>query len=194
MRIAREPSRRIVHFLNEKLPLPDGRLWIDTTVERMFAKRIYRGELSRRGVTNTEACEPLVTEAEWQAAQITNKKTAPQTRHENLLTGIIRCAACRYAMTPALAGVKKSGKRHYIPVYRCRRDHAAGRCAEPSSITRNSIEPYVEDAFRSEMAGTIIAASQTDTKIEQARALPQYCAVTSAKRGVPHARPSLSRC
>lgn len=169
MRIAREPTRRIVHFLNEKLPLPDGRLWIDTTVERMFAKRIYRGELSRRGVTNTEACEPLVTEAEWQAAQITNKKTAPQTRHENLLTGIIRCAACRYAMTPATAGVKKSGKRHYIPVYRCRRDHAAGRCPEPSSITRKSIEPYVEDAFRSEMAGTVIAAAQTDTKIEQAQ-------------------------
>jgi hypothetical protein len=31
---------------------------------RMFAKRIYTGELSRRGVTNREACEPLVTEAE----------------------------------------------------------------------------------------------------------------------------------
>jgi DNA invertase Pin-like site-specific DNA recombinase len=169
MRIAREPTRRIVHFHNEKQPLPDGRLWIDTTVERMFAKRIYRGELSRRGVTNTEACEPLVTEAEWQAAQITNKKSAPRTRTENLLTGIIRCAACRYVMGPAAAGFERSGKRYHIPVYRCRRDHASGRCPAPSSITRKSIEPYVEDAFRSEMAGTIITAAQTDVKIEQAQ-------------------------
>jgi hypothetical protein len=168
MRIAREPTGAIRHMLNDKLPLPDGRLWIDTTVERIFPKRIYRGELSRRGVTNTEACEPLVTEAEWQAAQITNKKTAPRTRRENLLTGIIRCAACRYVMGPATAGVKKAGKKHYIPVYRCRRDHGAGRCPEPSSITRKSIEPYVESAFRSEMAGTAMAAAQTNTEIERA--------------------------
>ena len=63
-RIAREPTQRITAFLNKRLPLPEGRLWIDSTVERMFAKRIYRGELSRRGVTNRNACEPLVTEAE----------------------------------------------------------------------------------------------------------------------------------
>lgn len=169
MRIAREPTRRIVHMLNAKLPLPDDRLWIDTTVERMFAKRIYRGELSRRGATNTEACEPLVTEAEWQAAQITNKKTSPQTRRENLLTGIIRCAACRYSMSPAYAQVKKAGKKYSIPVYRCRREHASGRCPSPSSITRKGIEPYVESAFRSEMAGTAMAAAQTNTEIEHAR-------------------------
>jgi hypothetical protein len=169
MRIAREPTRRIARFLNERLPLPNGRLWIDTTVERIFPKRIYRGELSRRGVTNTEACEPLVTEAEWQAAQITNKKTAPQTRRENLLTGIIRCAACRYAMSPANAQVKRAGKKYSIPVYRCRREHATGRCPQPSSITRKSIETYVESAFRSEMAGTVLAATESTAEIERAQ-------------------------
>jgi hypothetical protein len=80
MRIAREPTRRIVHFLNEKTPRPNGGLWLDATVELMFAKRIYVGELSRRGVTNKEACEPLVSEAEWQAAQIARKKTGPRTQ------------------------------------------------------------------------------------------------------------------
>jgi site-specific DNA recombinase len=169
MRIAREPTRHIARFLNEKLPRPEGGLWLETTVERMFAKRIYRGELSRRGATNTEACEPLVSEAEWQAAQIARKKTGPRTQKENLLTGIIRCAGCRYAMTPAVASVKRGGKRHYIAVYRCRRDHGAGRCPSPSSITRKSIEPYVEDAFRSEMAGTRLVAAETGTKIEQAQ-------------------------
>jgi site-specific DNA recombinase len=170
MRIAREPTRRIVHFLNEKLPRPDGGLWLDATVELMFAKRIYVGELSRRGVANKEACEPLVSEAEWQAAQIARKKTGPRTQKENLLTGIIRCAGCRYVMTPAETSVKRrSGKRHYLGVYGCRPEHAPGRCPSPSSITRKSIEPYVEDAFRSEMAGTRLVAAQTDTKIEQAQ-------------------------
>jgi site-specific DNA recombinase len=169
MRIAREPISRIVRFLNAELPLPEGRLWIETTVERMFAKRIYVGELSRRGVTNKEACEPLVTEAEWQAAQI-KKKTRPQARRDkNLLAGIIRCAGCRYVMTASDAQVKRAGKKHIIPVYRCRRVHGNGRCPEPSSITRKGIEPYVEDAFRSEMAGTSLIAAQTDTEIEQAQ-------------------------
>jgi site-specific DNA recombinase len=169
MRIAREPTRRIVHFLNEKLPRPNGGLWLDATVELMFAKRIYVGELSRRGVTNKEACEPLVSEAEWQAAQITRKKTGPRTQKENLLTGIIRCAGCRYAMTPAETSVKRGSGRTYIAVYRCRPEHAPGRCPSPSSITRKSIEPYVEDAFRSEMAGTRLVAAETGTKIEQAQ-------------------------
>jgi DNA invertase Pin-like site-specific DNA recombinase len=169
MRIAREPTRRIANFLNEKMPRPDGGLWIDATVDRMFARRIFRGELSRRGVTNAEACEPLVTEAEWQAAQISNRKTAPLTRQDHLLTGLIRCASCRYAMSPALASYTHAGKRHQVPVYRCRRVHAAGRCPTPSSITHKKIERYVEDAFRSEMAGTSLAAAQTDTKIEQAQ-------------------------
>lgn len=169
MRIAREPTRRIVHFLNEKLPRPNGGLWLDATVELMFAKRIYVGELSRRGVTNKEACEPLVSEAEWQAAQITRKKTGPRTQKENLLTGIIRCAGCRYAMTPAETSVKRGSGRTYVAVYRCRPEHAPGRCPSPSSITRKSIEPYVEDAFRSEMAGTRLVAAETGTKIEQAQ-------------------------
>jgi DNA invertase Pin-like site-specific DNA recombinase len=171
MRIAREPTARIVHFLNDRLSLPEGRLWTYTTVDRMFAKRIYTGELSRRGVTNREACEPLVTEAEWQAAQITsNTRTRPQTRRDkNLLAGMIRCASCRYVMTASDAQVKRKGKKHIIPVYRCRRLHSRGRCSEPSSITRKSIEPYVEDAFRSEMAGTSFTSAQTDTKIAQAQ-------------------------
>lgn len=169
MRIAREPTRRIVHFLNEKMPRPEGALWLDATVELMFRKRIYVGELSRRGVTNKEACEPLVSEAEWQAAQIARKKTGPRTQKENLLTGIIRCAGCRYAMTPAETSVKRLSGRTYIAVYRCRREHAPGRCPSPSSITRKSIEPYVEDAFLSEMAGTRLVAAQTDTEIAQAQ-------------------------
>lgn len=169
MRIAREPTRRIVHFLNEKLPRANGGLWLDATVELIFPKRVYVGEMSRRGVTNKEACEPLVSEAEWQAAQITRKKIGPRTQKENLLTGIIRCAGCRYAMTPAETSVKRGNGRTYVAVYRCRAEHAPGRCPSPSSITRNRIEPYVEDAFRSEMAGTRLVAAETGTKIEQAQ-------------------------
>lgn len=77
--------------------------------------------------------------------------------------------ACRRSTGAKARASKAPSKRHYIPVYRCRRDHATGRCPEPSSITRKSIEPYVEDAFRSEMAGTIIAAEQADAKIAQAQ-------------------------
>ncbi len=169
MRAARQPTVRIVDFLNEKLPLPEGRLWIAPTVERIFEKRIYRGELSRRGVTNTEACEPLVTETEWQAAQLTRKKSSPRTKSDHLLVGIIRCAGCRYVMTPNAGRVKKAGKTYRIPQYRCRRAHGAGPCPSPSYITRKSIDAYVEAAFRSEMAGTSFAAAQTDTNIEHAQ-------------------------
>jgi site-specific DNA recombinase len=169
MRAAREPTVRIVDFFNEKLPRPNGGLWIAPTVERIFERRIYRGELSRRGVTNPNACEPLVTEAEWQAAQITRKKSSPRTKSDHLLVGIIRCAGCRYVMTPNAGRVKKAGKTYLIPQYRCRRAHGAGRCPSPSTITRKSIDAYVEAAFQSEMAGTSFAAAETGTDIEQAQ-------------------------
>ncbi len=169
MRIAREPTARIVDFFNEKLPRPNGGLWIAPTVDRIFARRIYRGELSRRGVTNTQACEPLVSEAEWQAAQIPHKKSSPRTKSDHLLVGIIRCAGCRYVMTPNAGRVKKAGKTYVIPQYRCRSAHGAGRCPSPSYITRKSIDEYVEAAFRSEMAGTSLAATQTDTDLDHAQ-------------------------
>ncbi|HEV3046860.1 MAG TPA: recombinase family protein [Solirubrobacteraceae bacterium] len=167
MRAAREPTVRIVDFLNDRLPRPEGGLWIAPTVERIFSRRIYVGELSRRGVTNTQACEPLVTETEWQAAQITRKKSSPRTKSDHLLVGIIRCAGCRYLMTPNAGLVKKRGKVYRIPNYRCRRLHGAGRCPSPSTITRKSIDEYVEAAFRAEMAGTVMAAASSSADIER---------------------------
>jgi DNA invertase Pin-like site-specific DNA recombinase len=169
MRAAREPTVRIVDFLNDKLPRPEGGLWIAPTVERIFGRRIYVGELSRRGVTNTRACEQLVTETEWQAAQITRKKSSPRTKSDHLLVGFIRCAGCRYLMTPNAGRVTKNGKTYRIPNYRCRRLHGAGRCPSPSTITRKSIDEYVEAAFRAEMAGTVMAAASCSADIERAQ-------------------------
>ena len=118
----------IADWLQQVAERPDGTVWTPQAVQRLSSKRIYRGEASRyvvrdvdgRGpVVNPNAHPALVTEDVWRAAQLnpriarggSNGKPLP------LLSGIIRCAGCRYSMS---LGYGPKGER----MYRCRRRHA----------------------------------------------------------------------
>jgi hypothetical protein len=65
-----------------------------------------------------------------------------------LLSGLIRCAGCRYSLS---LGRDKSG----APLYRCRGDHARGRCPCTASVSAEAIEGYVEEAVLSEIDGLV---------------------------------------
>lgn len=138
---------------------PTGGEWTGEAVQRLCSKRVYRGEASRyvdqdvdgRGpVVNPDAHPALVTEAEWQAAQMNpsirtggrNGKPAP------LLSGLIRCQACRYSLS---LGRGPKGER----LYRCRAKHASGTCQRPVSVTADVIEAYVEEVVLSEIDGVV---------------------------------------
>jgi site-specific DNA recombinase len=149
----------LAEWLNTAAPRPDGTRWTGQAVQRLCAKRIYRGEASRyvdqdkdgRGpVVNRDAHPALVTEAEWQAAQMDpriakggrNGKPAP------LLSELIRCQGCRYSLS---LGRGPKGER----LYRCRAKHASGQCPSPASILADTIEGFAEAAVLDGIDGLV---------------------------------------
>ncbi len=154
--------REIGEMLSEKLP---ESAWTNQMVERLFTTRVYRGELIRDKLKNAKAHKPLVSEREWQLANNGVKKRAERTKQENLLTGVIRCAACSHTMTPTYSTTK--GGR--IPVYKCRgAKHSYGKCPAPSSITRARVDAYVEQAWREQMADVQIVGTRDSRVIDTA--------------------------
>ena len=65
-----------------------------------------------------------------------------------LLSGLIRCAGCRYSLS---LGRDKAG----APLYRCRGDHARGRCPCTASVSAEAIESYVEESVLAEIDGLV---------------------------------------
>jgi site-specific DNA recombinase len=148
----------LADWLNLAAPKPDGTLWTPVAVQRLCAKRVYRGEASRyvdqdidgRGpIVNPDAHPALVTEQEWQAAQM-HTRIAPGGRNGKplpLLSGLARCAGCRYSLS---LGRGPQGER----LYRCRAKHASGHCPSPASVLADTIENYVENMVMAEISGT----------------------------------------
>jgi DNA invertase Pin-like site-specific DNA recombinase len=143
-------------WLNEAAPKDNGTVWVGGSVQALCTKRVYRGEASRyveqdvdgRGaIVNRNAHPPLVTEEEWQAAQMDPRAaTGARTGSLPLLSSLIRCAACRYSMS---LGRGPRGER----MYRCRAKHASGRCPKPAQILADTIEGYVQELVLTEIDG-----------------------------------------
>jgi len=151
----------IAEWLQEVAPQPH-RMWTAQAVQRLCARRIYLGEVfwsakqnkgRRTPAINPDAHEALVSKELWEAAQAdpANAFGGPGNAKAStplpLLSGVIRCAGCRYLMSQGWA---KSGDRP-VRVYRCRRKHAAGRCPSPSAVVAGTVEGYVEDAICAEL-------------------------------------------
>lgn len=120
--------------------------WSKEAIYGLLRNRVYLGEL-RYGrdsrFVNAESHEPIVDLALFEAAQHPNGRQLTALRSTEsswLLTGVLRCASCRYAMQ----GTKTSrGKR----IYRCTRTHAAGVCPAPATVDAELVEVAAIDAF-----------------------------------------------
>jgi site-specific DNA recombinase len=99
---------RLADWLGAVAPRPDGTVWTPLAVQRLTAKRVYRGEASRyvvqdiddRGpIINPDAHPALVTEELWRGAQMTPRvaKSGVDGKPLPLLSGLVRCAGCRYS-------------------------------------------------------------------------------------------------
>lgn len=111
----------------------------------MLKSRVYLGEISYgrdRRFVNSKAHEPIVDLATWEAAQSPGEppRLRPPTGGRYALTGLLRCAACGYAMQATTT----SGKRR---IYRCGRRHSGGLCPVPVRVGAKRVEAAAETAF-----------------------------------------------
>jgi DNA invertase Pin-like site-specific DNA recombinase len=120
----------------------NGRTFTNSAVRYLLGCRTYLGEVRSGEYVKTDAHEPLVGLALFAAANA--RKPVAATRRDStadgmLLSGLIRCATCRHAMS-----VGRNGhKTHPVETYRCKVVHAGGNCPAPASISARRIEVYV---------------------------------------------------
>jgi site-specific DNA recombinase len=150
MRGAHATRTEIASRLNEIAPRPNGGRWTPPMVDRIIRNRVYLGHAYRGPRVNPGAHEPIVTVAEWQAANLAPVRAAARGRRPNLLGGIARCAACRYVLAPGVSGWGRAGVG--AQSYRCRGTHTAGVCPEPASVNASKLERHVEAVWRSQIA------------------------------------------
>jgi DNA invertase Pin-like site-specific DNA recombinase len=141
--------------------------WTGAAAAKIIRNRVYLGEARSGHHTNPSAHAPLVSPAEWEAAQGHRHVSAPRNGDGLLLSGLVRCAGCRYLMKPdSMRG--RNGER--IGLYRCRGRHSAGRCTAPASVLARVLDPHVEEQFLAAIApnGPLAEAVEASVAVEKA--------------------------
>jgi DNA invertase Pin-like site-specific DNA recombinase len=129
----------------EGVPTPYGSvMWADRSLSHLLSNRVYLGEARSGEFVNAGAHEAVIDEGTFQLAQRKEQK-ASRRGGPSLLTGLLRCAGCRYCLKPDSMKPKYEGER--IRAYRCRGTRAAGKCSAPASTLARVIEPFVVGAF-----------------------------------------------
>ncbi len=142
-RAAGQSWTQLARFLEERgLVTPWGNEhWTVATVRSIVGNRVYLGEARAGSIVKAGAHEPLVDLAEWNAANVAKGVHPGRSgRGTGLLSGLLRCAGCSYAMKPSM-GRSRHGKA--FVEYRCKPDKAAGRCRAPAAVKATVIEPFV---------------------------------------------------
>jgi DNA invertase Pin-like site-specific DNA recombinase len=133
--------------------------WTASAVAKIIRNPVYLGQARSGHHVNPKAHTPLVTRAEFEAAQLDFATPEPHSADGLLLSGLVRCAGCRYVMKPDKMR-DRGGER--LSMYRCRRRHAAGMCPAPATVLARVLEPYVEGLFLAHVKDTV-AHPVTDT-------------------------------
>lgn len=182
-RAAGEGHSSLARWMDEVLPRPDGQRWIPARIRHMLSMRVYLGEASYGRHVNPDAHEPLVSLDVFQRAESVRAPSTSRSGKAHLLAGLLRCAGCRYLMTPS-----KSGAGGGTATYRCRGTHTTGPCPAPSTIVRTKIEDYVNAQVRELLAGELLeglppgeAAATATLRLDELRAeLERFAADTDA--------------
>ena len=118
--------------------------WTASAVSKIVRNRVYLGEARSGRHTNPSAHAPLVSRAEFDAAQGDGFVSSARTGDGLMLAGVARCAGCRYLLKPdSMRG--RNGER--LGLYRCRGRHASGCCEASASVLAHVLDPHVEKLF-----------------------------------------------
>lgn len=136
------------------------------TCRAMIANPTYLGEVRGGGdLVNRTAHEPLVDRALWEAANaVKGVVPARSGRSAGLLSGLLRCAGCRYAMKASMN--KSAGGLEY----RCktRSGETAEGCTARASVSAHLIDDLVVGRFRGWAGDYELAQLEGSEGVEEA--------------------------
>lgn len=146
-RLAGHSYSDLARLLDELAPKPQP--WQATEVKRVLSNPVYVGRIKYKGavhdLANDEAHDAIVPQALFDAVQrtlIPGKRLRADAPF--LLSGLVRCAACRYSM----GGASHAGQTRDIRIYRCT---GRARCESPSVITATVLEDFIVAQWRAQI-------------------------------------------
>jgi site-specific DNA recombinase len=152
--------------------------WSMTGVSSLIKNRVYLGEARSGKYVNPNGHEPIVTQAEFDAAQSQRTLLKPHDgsiASQALLGGLARCAGCGHTLKITGNTTKKTGERY--AVYYCVGRYAKGPCPARATIRASYLDTYVEDTVLAELRqeGGVLAQAveATEKLVEAQRALEQ---------------------
>jgi site-specific DNA recombinase len=165
---------RLARFLEENgvYPSTGNEHWSTPGVASMIRNRAYLGEARQGEIVNKKAHEPIVTQAEFDAAQSGRTLLKPQhdgsIASQAVLGGLVRCAGCGHTLK--ITGNGKPGERY--PIYYCSGRYAKGLCPARATIRASHLDTYVEAqilAVLKQEHGLLAQAVEASEALEQAR-------------------------
>lgn len=143
----------LARWMTGRAPRKGSAPWQPSEVRRWLSNRVYLGEVRYGHLVNDEAHDPLTDPETWGRCQ--RKPGVQRWPHRKfLLSGLLRCASCRYSM----GGLSYGGAKHSTPVYRCGRGRNGG-CEEPSVIVASRIEDHILGIVRDHHRGLVLQAA-----------------------------------
>jgi len=138
----------LTRFLEEKevYPPSGNKHWSKAGVSALIKNPVYLGQARSGKVVKEGAHEPLVTRAEFDAAQSVKKSLFKQqdgsVASKAMLGGLARCAGCGHTLKITGNTDKKSGDRY--PVYYCVGRYAKGLCPARATVRAALLDAHVE--------------------------------------------------
>jgi DNA invertase Pin-like site-specific DNA recombinase len=173
-------------YLEEQgVPTPLGNShWSKVSVSGLVKNPAYLGQARSGSFVKEGAHEPLVTRAEFAAAQSVTKsllKTRDGSLAERaMLGGLARCAGCGHTLKITGSTDRKSGERS--PLYYCVGRYSSGPCPARASVRSALLDAYVE--------GQVLGALQAEDGL-LAQAVDASQALEEAARTVSDAEHEL---
>jgi site-specific DNA recombinase len=165
----------LARFLEERevYPPSGNKHWSKAGVSALIKNPVYLGQARSGKVMKEDAHEPLVTRAEFDAAQATKKSVFKQRdgslASQAMLGGLARCAGCGHTLKITGNTEKKSGQRY--PVYYCVGRYATGPCPARANARASLLDDYVETQVLSALGaedGLLAQAVAASEQIEAA--------------------------
>ena len=132
------------HVADSGLRNPFGTAkWTIPSLLAVMSNRVYLGEARSGAYVNRTAHPPLIDRGTWEAAQLSRTLTKLGSAHPALLSGLIRCAGCRYMMGPSAELASEGGnpRRYYC------RARMPGGCPQLCAVHGREIEEHVQRRF-----------------------------------------------
>lgn len=149
----------LAQWMTDRAPPKGRRGWQPSEVRRWLKNRLYLGRVKYGDIVNENAHPPL-TDPETFARCQREPREQRRGHSKFLLSGLVRCDACRYAMGGATHGGHDGAK----PIYRCTYRY----CPSPSVILCSRLDAYATETIKAEVGNRTLTAAQDPGELADA--------------------------